>query len=1366
LSINLWKLGGKPTSFNPLPVGATNSVNLLSGDYIVTFKVKSLSSAVLRVHLFDWFDFKQEFNISPTLTSYTFTFKSKVGQAFYFRDVNSIGDIIIEEIELVQKPLGTATINGLDGFGYKLDGAVDGSLKAVGNFQGKIKNSTVENPHVFKISNWTTALQSPSGAWGEPDTIEYAKIYSLNDSNIMNGYGTNNYNQISQHLFSFNVITEFEKKIRKIPVEGTAAKVQWLKDNVSTLRANWHGYGTNVQANNVGKADFVGKVAGSTVENPHSTRYKGSASTLQSPVDFSGDMIQLGYNQMTQLGDGLIASLSTTTNNTFSQQLFSFDLIEYVKRKYGVDVPGATTADKVAWLKANVSSLRCNWHGYGSSVGGNKATISYWANGWSVNSTGAVHTNATVTSIRAIIGGSISALVDTNGFVHFLAHTDPSDGVTPSVINTDFVELEVTLNAGENKASFTTWLTDTNAWNTAYTQSHANATVSKLNFTDSTMNNSIDTNGYVHFIAYAEPSNGISSSIIYTDYIDLEIEAKQSAVVNSKWTLNPNVKLIDDETLELDATGTYQHSTCIFTIEPNKTYMFTQDFNSPVNIDFLESNGNYISTTSWFFGNKTFTSPSNARQLKVFFSSGANATGKFTFKRPSLNLGSTPVSYEKKRGERMVKPVVKKNLFNKNQDIVEGYYLSSTGSETPNIAPNKQFISGFISVKPNTNYIVSRKDAYEYMRVGFYTLGKTFLSRTLSNINVLSHSFTTPSDCYFLRVSNEFTDLDSTMLQQGTESTPFTPYEVQINSKPKKLVPKKNLVSNDVSAWEQGGVTGTGGNTFTANKQVASNRIRYINAVYVKPNTTYTVKLANDFITGIQQYSIGDTLLSDSGWLTDPSKVYTFVTRSDTYIIHFAVKRVSEGNITPSDISNVLFQLEEGSTPTAYEPYTEVIPRAKSGLSFNGVTDYLQLPSMTMDSIEIDLYVDNVQYGLTWKWILDARDGLSNHWAYLTTTNLAFGVEGFTPSGSFVKGERTKVKLSKNTPFTDDLTLFANKSGAEKLKGILYGIKCYLNGAIVAEYDFTNPETIVGTTLLPDKYTVPKKNLLPKLTSGLWSNSGNKYTVYSDNIVAGNFTAGTQNHFSVFADVVAGKTYTASGVLDTSKSRLRVGKGSDSSIIGGTVGDGLPYMTFTVPAGETRVVFQVDNNYNGSLIGGEMIFADLQLEEGSVVTKYEPYTPLVKEGAVNLIPDFEDKAWSFHSNFKVLGKDYARLDATGVYQLSRITLGIDPNKTYLFGCGLGVGSRVDYTLFDENNNVVKSLTILRYNASSSNVFIPVPLVTNAKTIEFQIKNTSETTGTFDFIKPQLYQLDGKEGTITGSPVPQLKRSKRVLYAKR
>jgi hypothetical protein len=35
-----------------------------------------------------------------------------------------------------------------------------------------------------------------------------------------------------------------------------------------------------------------------------------------------------------------------------------------------------------------------------------------------------------------------------------------------------------------------------------------------------------------------------------------------------------------------------------------------------------------------------------------------------------------------------------------------------------------------------------------------------------------------------------------------------------------------------------------------------------------------------------------------------------------------------------------------------------------------------------------------------------------------------------------------------------------------------------------------------------------------------------------------------------------------------------------------------------------------------------------------------------------------------------------------------------------------------------------------------------------------------------FIRPQLYALDGKQGTINGSPVKQLDTPKRKLYAKR
>jgi hypothetical protein len=53
---------------------------------------------------------------------------------------------------------------------------------------------------------------------------------------------------------------------------------------------------------------------------------------------------------------------------------------------------------------------------------------------------------------------------------------------------------------------------------------------------------------------------------------------------------------------------------------------------------------------------------------------------------------------------------------------------------------------------------------------------------------------------------------------------------------------------------------------------------------------------------------------------------------------------------------------------------------------------------------------------------------------------------------------------------------------------------------------------------------------------------------------------------------------------------------------------------------------------------------------------------------------------------------------------------------------------------------------------------------NCKYIGVRLENSS--IGTFDFIKPQLYQLDGTEGTIVGAPSKLRKPNKRTLYAKR
>jgi hypothetical protein len=64
--------------------------------------------------------------------------------------------------------------------------------------------------------------------------------------------------------------------------------------------------------------------------------------------------------------------MSTTGNTVIGQQLFSFNLIEYVKRKYGF------TPD-VAWLKANVTKLTANWWGFGSNAQANPSGIANFA---------------------------------------------------------------------------------------------------------------------------------------------------------------------------------------------------------------------------------------------------------------------------------------------------------------------------------------------------------------------------------------------------------------------------------------------------------------------------------------------------------------------------------------------------------------------------------------------------------------------------------------------------------------------------------------------------------------------------------------------------------------------------------------------------------------------------------------------------------------------------------------------------------------------------------------------------------------------------------------------------------------------------
>ena len=65
--------------------------------------------------------------------------------------------------------------------------------------------------------------------------------------------------------------------------------------------------------------------------------------------------------------------------------------------------------------------------------------------GGHTNDTFQLLTNVTISTAPLFHRINFRNIIDENGFIHCLAHAEPSDGVTPSKINTDYVELVIEL---------------------------------------------------------------------------------------------------------------------------------------------------------------------------------------------------------------------------------------------------------------------------------------------------------------------------------------------------------------------------------------------------------------------------------------------------------------------------------------------------------------------------------------------------------------------------------------------------------------------------------------------------------------------------------------------------------------------------------------------------------------------------------------------------------------------------------------------------------------------------------------------------------------------------------------------------------
>jgi hypothetical protein len=216
--------------------------------------------------------------------------------------------------------------------------------------------------------------------------------------------------------------------------------------------------------------------------------------------------------------------------------------------------------------------------------------------------------------------------------------------------------------------------------------------------------------------------------------------------------------------------------------------------------------------------------------------------------------------------------------------------------------------------------------------------------------------------------------------------------------------------------------------------------------------------------------------------------------------------------------------------------------QSKTGLSFNGTSDYLQLPSMTMDSVEIECLIDTVQTQSSY-YLVDARTNLPL--GYAVTDNAGgigdswteFKVDGVSAERKFSsipQGRRVKVRLGASVSFTDDVTILASRAGTFRAKAVLYKVTCYLAGKAVAEYDFENGQNMVGNQVLQNA-----KNLIPSFEDSGWNIHPNAKVLGKDVL----HLDATGINFSYFRDIplLPNTNYLLMGMFGLSLNhRLRV----------------------------------------------------------------------------------------------------------------------------------------------------------------------------------------------------------------------------------
>lgn len=172
-----------------------------------------------------------------------------------------------------------------------------------------------------------------------------------------------------------------------------------------------------------------------------------------------------------------------------------------------------------------------------------------------------------------------------------------------------------------------------------------------------------------------------------------------------------------------------------------------------IHIAYFDSNKVYLSGAQ--FSGFHFTTPANCAYIRVSITSANYATEQIIEVMPSSSIVPVmPFQFGK-------------NLYNHATAIAGNYISNINGAMIPS---GSYYATDWIPVKPLTRYSINFSSQY----MAFYDAGRVYLS----GLTPSGLQFTTPANCYFMRLSiSNGTAVTATQIEEGSVSTAFEGYK-------------------------------------------------------------------------------------------------------------------------------------------------------------------------------------------------------------------------------------------------------------------------------------------------------------------------------------------------------------------------------------------------------------------------------------------------------------------------------------------------------------------------------------------------------------------------------------------------------------